>query len=75
MCVILTIRLKVLPSTESRNKSSQLTQPYWVRPPPYLINIWGLPHLFWTSDPSIALVRMLRLHPESTAASDRETRW
>jgi hypothetical protein len=33
-----------------------LTQPYWVRPPPYLINIWELPHLFWTSDPSIALV-------------------
>ena len=72
--VCITMCLKGLASTESRNKSSQLTQPYWVRPPPYLINIWELPHLFWTSDPSISLVRRLDLHPEFAQAPDRETR-
>lgn len=29
--------------------------PYYVRPPPYLINFWGIPslNLFWTDDPSV----------------------
>merc|ERR1712070_1145872 len=29
------------------------TSPYYVRPPPYLVNIWELPHLFFTTDPSV----------------------
>jgi hypothetical protein len=32
------------------------TTPYNVRPPPYLINIFELPHLFFTTDPSVAFV-------------------
>jgi hypothetical protein len=32
------------------------TQPYKLRPPPYMINIWELPHLFTTSDPSVTPV-------------------
>jgi hypothetical protein len=32
--------------------------PYFVRPPPYLINFWGIPslNLFWTDDTSVAPV-------------------
>merc|ERR1719240_2479016 len=32
--------------------------PYYVRPPPYLINFWGIPslNLFWTDDKSVAPV-------------------
>jgi len=32
--------------------------PYYVRPPPYLINFWGIPslNLFWTDDASVAPV-------------------
>jgi len=29
------------------------TTPYYVRPPPYLVNIAELPHLFFTTDPSV----------------------
>jgi len=29
------------------------TQPYMVRPPPYMINLSELPHLFFTTDPAI----------------------
>jgi len=32
------------------------TQPFKLRPPPYMINIWELPHLFTTSDPSVTPV-------------------
>jgi len=34
------------------------TQPYKVRPPPYMINIWELPHLFFTTDESVPFVEV-----------------
>merc|ERR1712046_211808 len=34
------------------------TQPYKVRPPPYMINLFELPHLFFTTDESVPFVEV-----------------
>jgi len=40
------------------------TVPYMIRPPPYLINIWGIMHLnlFWTDDTSVTPVAVRNIY-------------
>jgi hypothetical protein len=43
--------------------------PYFVRPPPYLINFWGIPslNLFWTDDKSIEPVGVRDIYDPGSA--------